>query len=301
GGPSAEREVSLKSGAAVAAALRAGGHTVREIDPKFTDVAKFDWRGIDVAFLALHGEFGEDGTVQDLLDTLGIPYTGSGANASRISFSKLAAKQRFVQNGVPTPPWLVVDSTLSPGQCAAQARRLGFPLVVKPDQQGSSLGVTIVRDEEQLGDALEIAFGYGRVVVLEQAIDGAEWTVGLLDSHPLPPIRIGTDHTFFDYDAKYHADDTRYQFDDDGSGVAAMVSRVARDACAAVGTKGVARVDVMVDRLGRPFVLEVNTIPGFTDHSLVPKAAAHAGMNFVALCEWCVTSALARDRGRRAA
>lgn len=302
GGKSAEREVSLKSGRAVAAALHAAGHRVCEIDPAVTNLAEHDWKGIDVAFLALHGTHGEDGSVQKLLEQAGISYTGSGPAASARAFSKLLAKQHFVQRGVPTAPWISLTRADTESTWSDCGRRLGWPLVVKPDQQGSSIGVTIVRSEEFLADAVRAAFELGNVCLLEQAIEGHEWTVGLLDSQPLPPIRIGTSRAFFDYEAKYVDEGTQYLFEDPApASTAAMVTRIAGDACAALGTCGVARVDLMVDRFQRPFVLEVNTIPGFTDHSLVPKAAAHAGISFVELCEWCLISARQHTTGRRAA
>ena len=306
GGNSSEREVSLKSGAAVEMALRSLGHRVLSIDPSQaslsdTHVNGVAWDSIDLAFLALHGASGEDGTIQTQLESLGVPYTGSGPRASQVAFSKLASKQVFLRAGVPTPPWQVVEPRLSQSELTGVARQLGFPLVVKPDQQGSSLGVSLVHDESELRAALDLAFSFGPVVLLEQAIVGEEWTVGLLDDHPLPPIRISSQGTIFDYQAKYHSDDTQYIFDDSASGVAARTALVTRHACLALGTRGVARADLMVDRLGRPFVLEVNTIPGFTDHSLVPKAAARLGMSFEDLCQWCVDSALAHFQLRRAA
>jgi len=301
GGDSSEREVSLKSGAAVVAALRTLGHRVTPLDPSETRLDTVGWNSLDLAFLALHGAAGEDGTIQSQLEALGVPYTGSGPRVSQVAFSKLATKQVFLRTGVPTPPWQVVEPRLAQDELTAIARHLGFPLVVKPDQQGSSLGVSLVHDEHQLRPALELAFSFGPVVLLEQAILGDEWTVGLLDDHPLPPIRIAAAGTIFDYQAKYHSDQTQYLFDDTPGGISSRAAIIARNACLALGTRGVARADLMVDHLGRPFVLEVNTIPGFTDHSLVPKAAARRGLSFEDLCQWCVDSALAHFQQRRAA
>jgi len=301
GGPSAEREISLKSGAAVAHALRSTGSRVIEFDPSPERLATGPWRDVDVAFLALHGEYGEDGELQAELDRLGVPYTGSGATASRVAFHKSQAKLAFVSQGVSTPPWMPLESSLSPGQCAAQARRLGFPLVVKPDAQGSSLGVSLVRDETGLESALDLAFGYGSRLILEQAIFGQEWTVGLLDLQPLPPLLIQPQPVIFDFEAKYHSPDIQCRLCEADHPDQERVVEAARNAVAAVGACGVSRVDLIVDAWGRPWVLEVNTIPGFTDHSLVPFAARAVGMSFADLCHWCVEAALSQPGRRRAA
>jgi D-alanine-D-alanine ligase len=254
-----------------------------------------------LAFLALHGAAGEDGETQALLEGWGIPYTGSGPRESQLAFSKTATKQVLVQLGIPTPPWQVIDHSQSTSKLLELAGRLGYPLMVKPDQQGSSLGVSLVTTADSLIAACQLAFSFGPVALLEQAIVGDEWTVGLLNDHPLPPIRICGFGELFDFQAKYHSEEIRYLFDSDQGGMSDRVAGVARAACLAVGTRGVARVDLMVDRIGRPFVLEINTIPGFTGHSLVPKAAAQAGMSFDDLCQWCVEAALKHFEQRRAA
>ena len=301
GGTSCEREISLQSGAAVARALRHRGHLVSEVDPETTPFDSLRWSDIRLAFLALHGAGGEDGGPQAFLESRGLPYTGSGPRESQLAFSKTATKQVLVQAGIPTPPWQVIAHTQSTHSLHDLAGRLGYPLMVKPDQQGSSLGVSLVTSPESLISACELAFSLGPVALLEQAILGDEWTVGLLDDRPLPPIRIAGFGQVFDFHAKYHSEEIRYLFDSDPGGMSDRVSGVARAACLAVGTRGVARVDLMVDCFGRPFVLEINTIPGFTDHSLVPKAAAHAGLSFDALCQWCVDAALGHFEQRRAA
>jgi len=246
-------------------------------------------------------ECGSDGELQAELDRLGVPYTGSGATASRVAFHKSQAKLAFVSQGVSTPPWMPLESSLSPGQCAAQARRLGFPLVVKPDAQGSSLGVSLVRDETGLESALDLAFGYGSRLILEQAIFGQEWTVGLLDLQPLPPLLIQPQPVIFDFEAKYHSPDIQCRLCEADHPDQERVVEAARNAVAAVGACGVSRVDLIVDAWGRPWVLEVNTIPGFTDHSLVPFAARAVGMSFADLCHWCVEAALSQPGRRRAA
>ncbi len=295
GGPSAERVISLKSGATVAQALAGLGHSVAQVDPALVDVAGFDWSRFDVAFVALHGKFGEDGQIQQILEDAGIPYTGSGVAASRLAFSKSAAKERFLQHGVPTAPYVLIHESDTAQRILDQARRLSFPLVVKPDTQGSSLGVSPVRSEADLPAALGRCFHYDMFGLLERAIIGSEWTVGLLDERPLPAIRIETGRAFFDYHAKYEDDETQYHFDFDvPPEQTGGVVEAARSACAALGTSGLARVDVMLDESGHPFVLEVNTVPGLTDHSLAPKAAARMGISFSELCQECVQSALSR-------
>jgi D-alanine-D-alanine ligase len=296
GGDSSERAVSLDSGAAVARALAERRHAVTSIDPAETPLESLDWSGCDVVFLALHGRFGEDGEVQALLDAAGVPYTGSDADAARLAFSKSASKERFLHAGVPTLPYVLVHQTDDAARIDRQARKLGFPLVVKPDRQGSSLGVSIVHAVEALPQALARCFAYDAFGVLEPAVIGSEWTVGVIDDQVLPAIEIETDREFFDYEAKYADEATRYRFAYSAPRqvVAAIESAGAR-AATAVGARGIARVDLMLDRASRPWVLEVNTIPGFTSHSLVPKAAARIGISFGELCERAIHSAFRRS------
>lgn len=291
GGPSAEREISLQSGDAVCQALRATGHTVTEIDPS---PGRFDPQmlaGCDVAFVCLHGTFGEDGAIQRLLDATGIPYTGSSAETSRIAFSKSLSKQRFVDAGVSTPAWEFLTQRPSTIALNAMQSRLTFPVVVKPDKQGSSLGVTLVRNRSELGPAIDIAMEFGDEVLVETAVLGPEWTVSLLDRDVLPPIQISTDRPFFDFHAKYVDDHTRYGFHSEGS--PSTLYETARNACDALETTGIARVDIRFDEHATPWVLEVNTIPGMTSHSLVPKAAARLGWTMQELCERAIESAFA--------
>lgn len=298
GGDSAEREISLHSGRSVVAALRGAGRQVAELDPAIDEVATWDWRPGDVALIALHGQFGEDGQVQELLASLGVPYTGSGPEASRLAFSKSAAKIRFLQKGVPTPAALVIHQSHSAARRRQMAEQLGFPLVVKPDQQGSSLGVSLVRGPDELEAAAASCFQYGSCGLIERAIAGSEWTLGLLDNEPLPLIRIGTSHELFDFDAKYADEATIYAFDfDEPAAVVSAIVDAGLRACAALGTAGIARVDLRLDESQRPWVLEVNTVPGMTDHSLVPKAAARAGLSLAELCERAVERAWRRHTG----
>jgi D-alanine-D-alanine ligase len=302
GGRSSEREISLASGNAVARALAGAGHAVTQIDPAQVDLAGYDWAQTQVVFIALHGQFGEDGQVQQILEDAHVPYTGSGVQASRLALSKSAAKERFFQHRVPTASYVLIHETDSAQRICQMARLLGFPLVVKPDRQGSSLGVSLVASAEELPAALSNCFHYDPHGLLEPLIAGQEWTVGLVDATPLPPIRVKTNRPFFDYQAKYHDDGTRFEFDSgESSGIAARVVETACNACRAIGTRGLARVDLIVDKNDRPTVLEVNTVPGLTDHSLVPKAAARAGMSFTELCQRCLASALASQVETRAA
>lgn len=297
GGTSAEREVSLEGGQAIAAALKSLGHVVTLLDPKKTDCLKHDWSGCDLAFIALHGAFGEDGYIQALLDRAGVIYTGSGSASSRLAFSKSASKVAFRGKGVATPEHRLVSRADSLYRCMAVAKSIGYPLVVKPDRQGSSLGVTFVRQACQLEFAINKVFDLDDIGLIEQAIPGEEWTVAVLDGAALPPIHIQTSREFFDYQAKYEDDDTQYHvIDVNSSPLAARLASMAVDACQALGTSGVARVDFRVDQDGEPFVLEVNTIPGMTSHSLVPKAAAHIGWDFATLCQQIIRSAFAKQR-----
>lgn len=293
GGWSSEREVSLASGRAVISALRSRGHDVRELDPAGIDILTYPWAGVDAAFIALHGSFGEDGTVQSLLEDLRIPYTGSGPMASQLAMNKSASKQRFIASGLPTPAFQTVHVQEPETSVAEKAAAFGFPLVVKPNAQGSSVGVTIVGNAEQLGDAARAAFHHDPLAILETFIAGRELTVAVLDRRPLPPIEICPARSFYDYQAKYQDDATGYIFDIDlPSAVLRGVESMAVSAVEALGCSGVARVDLRLDSEHRPWLLEVNTIPGFTDHSLVPKAAARAGISFAELCEQLVTAKL---------
>ncbi len=300
GGPSAEREISLQSGRAVVAALRQRGHQVRLVDPLQTDLQTYPWKNVDAVFVALHGAFGEDGQVQRLLQELGVPFTGSDADASAVAFSKSAAKERFAQHDVPTPPYALVHRSDEPDRLRRTAQALGFPLVVKPDQQGSSLGVSWVDSPDQLAAALDECFQYDAFAVLERAVVGQEWTVALLDETAFPPIRIVPAAGFFDFRSKYEDEKTRYLFPTPEQVVLARtLVETARAACRAVGVSGLARVDLRVDQRGQPWVLEINTVPGLTDHSLVPKAAARAGLSLGELCEEALVRCLERQEARR--
>jgi D-alanine-D-alanine ligase len=294
GGESDERAVSLESGAAVSLALERRGHAVTQIDPAERDVTSVAWNGFDVAFLALHGRFGEDGQVQELLDASGVCYTGSDAHSSRTAFSKSAAKERFIQSGVLTPPYVLIHQSDAASLIQKHARKIGFPLVVKPDAQGSSLGVSLVGSPDELPQALARCFHFDPFGLLEAAVIGTEWTVGLLDEQPLPLIQIATERVFFDYHAKYKDESTEYRFEFDiEPDVAAAIQSAGCLAGRTLRTRGLARVDIRLDRFQQPWVLEVNTNPGLTQHSLIPMAAARIGMDLGELCERSIRSCLA--------
>jgi D-alanine-D-alanine ligase len=288
GGPSAEREVSLRSGAAVAKALRSLGHNVAEVDPKD---GRFDLPAkTDVVFLALHGTFGEDGTVQQRLDEIGAVYTGCDAESSRVAFDKVQTKNRCLEVGVPTVEFLVVNSEKAP-----LPKGWRPPLVVKPVRQGSSVGLQFV---EQAGDwprALAEALKHDSEVLIEEKIAGRETTVGVLGGEALPVVEVRPKAGSYDYRNKYTAGCTEYFCPADFD---ATTTRRIQDAglgaFRAVGGRDYARVDVMVRPDGAPLVLEVNTLPGMTETSLLPKAAAAAGLDYAQLCQRMVDLALKR-------
>lgn len=293
GGESAERTISLQSGAAVSSALAKRGHRIVTIDPAETDLSRYDWSALDVVFIVLHGTYGEDGHVQAILESAAVPFTGSNSAVSRLAFSKSACKERLIQHGLPTPAYVLIHQSDDSRRIARQANKLGYPLVVKPDAQGSSLGISIVSSSEELPQALTVCFQYDAFGVLETAIAGSEWTVGFLDELSLPLIQIETQRRFFDYRAKYTDETTVYRFEFSlPSNVVRSIERTAADACSALGTRGLSRVDLMLDKHHRPWVLEVNTIPGMTDHSLIPMAAARQGIDLGELCERAVIPCL---------
>ncbi len=289
GGNSAEREVSLRSGAAVIEAFERQGIAVTAIDP-----ADADWllqlSGFSHCFLALHGPGGEDGTVQGALECLGVNYTGSGVMASALAMDKLRCKLLWLGCGLSTPKFVELHSG---SDWQAIAAELG-EVIVKPACEGSSIGMSRASGAAQLQAAWQTAMPYGRVFA-EQWISGAEYTVAILDGEPLPAIRLETDAEFYDFNAKYVSNSTRYHCP---AGLAERdeqaLRRLALEAFDAVGCSGWGRVDVMCDSRGRFYLLEVNTVPGMTDHSLVPMAAKQAGINFDQLVLRILRSSLAK-------
>jgi D-alanine-D-alanine ligase len=297
GGQSAEREVSLKSGTAVVAALARRGVDVRGIDVGADIIPVLLAGGYDRVFIALHGRGGEDGVIQGVLENLGIPYTGSGVLGSALSMDKVRTKMLWQAAKLPTADFTLLDEQSPWGDIAAQ---LGLPLAVKPVHEGSSIGTARVESVSELPAAWRAAAQFDDLVMAEPWIDGAEYTVAILSGVALPVIRLETPRTFYDYTAKYSANDTRYLcpcgLDTQAE---SRLQALALEAFTVLGAEGWGRVDVMMDRQGRPWLLENNTVPGMTDHSLVPMAAAAAGIEFDELVWRILTEArLKSTRGR---
>lgn len=282
GGQSAEREISLRSGAAVLAALRAQGVDAHAFDPATRPLHALHAEGYARAFVVLHGRGGEDGTLQGALELLGMPYTGSGVLASALAMDKWRTKLLWQALNLPVPDYALLDAHSDFDDIAA---RLGLPLFVKPAREGSSIGIVKVERAEQLPAAWREAARHDPLVLAERALLGGEYTVAILGEQALPSIRIVPATDFYDYEAKYFRDDTRY---DCPSGLDAAdeaeMRALALRAFRALGCRGWARVDFLRDDAGRPYLLEANTAPGMTDHSLVPMAARAAGIDFASLC-----------------
>ncbi|MBI5430243.1 MAG: D-alanine--D-alanine ligase [Nitrosomonadales bacterium] len=278
GGRSAEREVSLKSGAAVLAALQRSGVDAHAFDPATRNLQALADENFDRVFIALHGRYGEDGTVQGALELMGIPYTGSGVMASALGMDKWRSKLVWQAGGLPIPDYAMLDEQ---GDWKAVADRLGLPLFVKPANEGSSVGISKVKAVGELAAAYRVAAGYDKLVIAEKFIGGGEYTAAILGEQALPVIKIEPANEFYDYEAKYLRNDTRYLCPSDLSGAQeAEMQKLARQAFALLGGQGWGRVDFLKDGEGRLYVLEANTSPGMTDHSLVPMAARQAGISF---------------------
>ena len=291
GGPSSEREISLRSGRAVHNALVQEGLDAFFVDVRdnIYDIIKSEH--IDVAFLALHGRFGEDGTVQKILDSAGIRYTGSGPAASKLALDKIASKEAFIKNGIPTPRYRVAEKSNVGSDLDNSSVEL--PLVVKPQFEGSSIGLSVVKDREALAGALKSAFNYSAKVLLEEYITGRELTVGILNDKPLPVIEIVPKARVYDYKAKYSDPDTQYLVPAPiGAAETSLAQSLGLRAHTALGCRSFSRTDMMMDESGNIFVLEVNTIPGMTERSLLPKAAGVIGVNFNQLCIKLIEDAL---------
>lgn len=287
GGVSSERSVSLRSGEAVASALEGRGHEVVRIElgQGLDAIDALTDADIDAAFLALHGKQGEDGCVQGVLELLGIPYTGSGVLTSALAMDKLKSKELFRLHNVPTPPYYVV--------ARSELERLedvhgsfGYPVVVKPRREGSSIGVSLVRSATELAEAVEAALIYDNSVLVERFIDGIELSVAILDGRVLGAIEVEPSEAFFDYTAKYESTETRYHLPARLDGVRLDgVLRLAERAAEALDVRGAVRVDLLVTPGMNEYVLELNTLPGMTESSLLPRIAAAAGYDFPSLCE----------------
>lgn len=277
GGWAAEREVSLVSGAAVLEGLRRRGVDAHPIDVDHAVLAQLAAGGYDRVFNILHGRGGEDGVIQGALEVLGMPYTGSGVMGSAIAMDKYRTKLVLRALGLPTPGFALIRDE----QDLATAAELGFPLMVKPALEGSSIGMSRADDAQQLHVAWRKAAECDSHVMAERWITGDEYTAAILGREALPLIKLETTHAFYDYDAKYHADDTRYLvpcgLDADSE---ARLQQLALSTFDAVAASGWGRVDILVDEMGEPWVIELNTVPGMTSHSLVPMAARAAGIDF---------------------
>ncbi|TCT23050.1 D-alanine--D-alanine ligase [Thiobaca trueperi] len=280
GGRAAEREVSLKSGGAVLAALQRQGVDAHPLDPDESVLEQLRAGGYDRAFIILHGRGGEDGQIQGALETIGLPYTGSGVLGSALGMDKYRCKLAWTGCGLPTAESVLLRAESDLPAAAA----LGFPLMIKPVHEGSSIGMAKVDSRDALERAWRTAAEYDALVLAERWIQGAEYTCAILGQEVLPLIRLETPHAFYDFEAKYQADSTRYHCPCGlDTATESQLQRLALDAFEATGASGWGRVDLMVDDVGRPFLLEINTVPGMTDHSLVPMAARVAGMDFDAL------------------
>ena len=290
GGPGVERDVSVQSGQAVADALTRLGHQVelRNISP---DDLSAIGRQADFVFIALHGEFGEDGQVQSLLEERGLPYAGSRSAASKLAFDKAATKRRLEEAGIPTPKWTVVDKA----GLSDSLDGFRLPVMLKPVASGSSVDTSIIRDRESYAREVARLVDQDGSALLESYVQGVELTVGVLGDQTLPVCEIRTEREFYDYQAKYLDDDTQYLFDIDlPKAFLENVSRMSLSAHKALGCSALSRVDWMVDaETMSPYVLEVNTIPGFTSHSLLPKSAARIGIGFDQLCQKIIELSLA--------
>jgi len=297
GGPSAEREVSLVSGKAVIEGLRSMGHEVFASDISPADLSGLD-HPADVIFPVLHGQFGESGELQEILEQRGLPFVGSGSKASRLGMNKIETKKAWERSGLPTPPYRVIRRgdviPEMPGSC-----------VVKAIDSGSSIDVYVCKAPAELPaqakQAIQKVLSRHEEVLVEQFIDGVELTVGLLEEKPLAPIRIVPKREFFDYEAKYRASDTEHRFD---TGLPADVvetcRELARKANEVIGARDLARIDIMLDKAHYPYLLEINTLPGFTPKSLLPEAAKHAGIDFGTLVDRLVRRAHQRHKTSKA-
>jgi len=290
GGKSAERDVSLRTGTAIYEALQSKGYNTVLIDVDDHIVEHLRAAQIDVAFIALHGRYGEDGTIQGLLELLGIPYTGSGVLASALAMDKAMTKKIFLQDGIPTPIYMLVEQKDDlDRKIAAILAQMRLPLIVKPSMEGSSIGLTMVQQETDLTAALKTAFEYSEKVLIEEFVKGTEITVGLIGNdvlQALPIVEIRPVKGLYNYEAKYTVGMTEFIVPATlGPTVYQHAQQLAVQAHRALGCRGVSRVDMIIDAAGKPWVLEVNTMPGMTATSLLPKAARQAGIEFADLVE----------------
>ncbi|MBI5310235.1 MAG: D-alanine--D-alanine ligase [Actinobacteria bacterium] len=301
GGSSLERQVSLRSGARVAEALRDRGYSVAEIDVDEHLVERLTDAEFDAVFVAMHGRGGEDGTMQELLEIIGLPYTGCGVLASIQCMDKTLSKLKFEQAGIPTPEFVSFNDTAFRNLGAADAldsieSRFGFPLVVKPARQGSALGIKFAADRAEMPAALVSAFSYDDRVLIERFVAGREIAVSVLDGEPLPAVEaVPTEGRRYDFESRYEIGQTDFVCPADlGESISGRVAELAAQAYELLGCHGFARVDFIVTEAGDPYVLELNSIPGLTETSLMPMAAEAVGISFEDLAERMLLSALSR-------
>lgn len=283
GGISSERDISLASGQAVADALAQYGH---DVHPIRVDDTSLVWdNSLEVAFIALHGHYGEDGTIQRYLESIQVPFTGSSSLSAECSFDKVRTRERLAQAGLPVPRGELIRQS--------QERTLSFPLVIKPPREGSSVGCAIVENEAGWEEAYRITSAVDHAVLVEEYIAGRELTVGIVGDEILPIIEIVPTGSWFDFDAKYRSDQTRYEIPAQlDPQLTHAIKEMAKNVYDELGAAGCARVDFRLDESNHPFVLELNSIPGFTPKSLLPKAAAAAGISFPELCDRVVQEAI---------
>ncbi|OGW54877.1 MAG: D-alanine--D-alanine ligase [Nitrospirae bacterium RIFCSPLOWO2_02_42_7] len=287
GGLSSERDISLKTGTLIAASLKKTGYDVITIDAGTDLPYQIDKNGVEVAFIALHGRYGEDGCVQGLLELMGIPYTGSGVTASAICMDKVLSKRLFEYHSIPTPEYILYKKDEKEEPVVP-----GYPVVVKPCREGSTIGVSIVSNKEALSPALEKALRYGDDVIIEKYIDGMEVTAGILDNAPLPLIEIAPKEGFYDFKTKTTSGAAEYIVPARlSSSVTGEIKAIALKTHKVMGCCYVSRIDFRIDPAGHPYVLEVNTVPGMTETSLLPRAAGEAGIGYNELVEMILTSA----------
>jgi len=300
GGISPERKISLQSGKAVANALEKTDSHVIKIVVNDDLVSELDNYKIDVAFVALHGRFGEDGGIQEVLESKDIPYTGSGVSASRLTMDKVKSKEIFIKNNIPTPDYFAVSTTQSMSEIVKSVKKLKLPVVTKPVSNGSSIGISIIREYDELPDGIKHTGSQSTEALIEKYIGGRELTVSILDDKALPVIEIKTSTGFYDYDAKYNSKNTQYiilESAEESSectlshAVYDRVQELAIRAHNSLGCCTFSRVDMILGNDGEIYILEVNTIPGFTERSLLPKAAAAANISFTELCSIIVGAA----------
>jgi len=293
GGDSAERKVSLESGACVAAALKQRGHRVVQFDPAILALHEIP-RSTDVILPMLHGTGGEDGILQRELERLGIPWLGSSAKASALTFDKVATREALANAGLPVPPGIALPHTASGESIRNASQQIGYPQVVKPAAQGSSVGISLVESELEIEAAASEALRWGEVFLIEKFIEGREVTVPVVNGQAYPVVEILPTARWYDYEAKYIDETTRY--DVAPRHLPANLSEIVLAACKACGVTGISRTDLRVDSEGQAWILEINTIPGMTSHSLVPMSACARGIGIGELCEQLLLQAIDRSR-----